>query len=102
MNRLTHVAFKKKALSNAKVKAAYDSLEDEFSLINELIHARKLADKTQDEVAKAMKTTKSAVSRLESGGGTKKHMPSLDTIKRYAEAVGCKLQIKLIPKKKHA
>lgn len=102
MNRPTHAEFKQKALSNQKVKAEYDALEEEFLLINELIHARKLAHKTQEEVAKAMKTTKSAISRLESGGRSKNHLPSLQTIKRYAEAVGCKLQIKLIPKKKHA
>lgn len=40
-----------------------------------------------------MGTTKSAISRLESAG---KHAPSLATLKRYAEAVGCKLEIKLV------
>jgi transcriptional regulator with XRE-family HTH domain len=43
-----------------------------------------------------MKTTKSAVSRLESAG---KHAPSLATLKKYARAVGCRLEIKLIPKR---
>jgi transcriptional regulator with XRE-family HTH domain len=43
-----------------------------------------------------MGTTKSAVSRLESAG---KHAPSIATLKKYAHAVGCDLQIKLIPKK---
>ena len=43
-----------------------------------------------------MGTTKSAVSRLESAG---KHAPSLATLKRYAEAVGCELQVKLVPQK---
>jgi transcriptional regulator with XRE-family HTH domain len=43
-----------------------------------------------------MGTTKSAVSRLEAAG---KHTPSLSTLKRYAQAVGCDLQIKLVPHK---
>jgi transcriptional regulator with XRE-family HTH domain len=41
-----------------------------------------------------MGTTKSAVSRLEAGG---KHAPSLTTLKKYAHAVGCRLEIKLVP-----
>jgi transcriptional regulator with XRE-family HTH domain len=42
-----------------------------------------------------MGTTKSAVSRLESAV---KHAPSLTTLKKYAQAVGCDLKIKFIPK----
>ena len=41
-----------------------------------------------------MGTTKSAVSRLEATG---KHTPSLTSLKKYAQAVGCRLEIKLIP-----
>lgn len=48
---------------------------------------------TQDAVAERMGTTKSAVSRLEAAG---KHAPSLATLKRYASAVGCTLQVKLV------
>jgi hypothetical protein len=36
------------------------------------------------------------VSRLGSGG---KRAPSLATLKRYASAVGCELQVKLVPHK---
>jgi transcriptional regulator with XRE-family HTH domain len=43
-----------------------------------------------------MGTTKSAISRLESAG---KHTPSLATLKRYASAVGCELQVKLVRQK---
>ena len=47
-------------------------------------------------VAERMGTTKSAISRLESAG---RHAPSLATLKRYALAVGCDLQVKLVPHK---
>lgn len=57
---------------------------------------RARAGLTQDAVAEIMGTTKSAVSRLEAAG---KHAPSLSTLKRYAHAVGCKLQVKLVPEK---
>jgi transcriptional regulator with XRE-family HTH domain len=43
-----------------------------------------------------MGTTKSAISRLEAAG---KHAPSLTTLKKYAAAVGCELQVKLVPHK---
>jgi len=42
-----------------------------------------------------MGTTKSAVSRLKSAG---KHTPSVGTLQRYAEAVGCDIKIELVPK----
>jgi transcriptional regulator with XRE-family HTH domain len=47
-------------------------------------------------VAERMGTTKSAISRLEAAG---RHTPSLATLKKYAAAVGCELQVKLIPHK---
>jgi transcriptional regulator with XRE-family HTH domain len=43
-----------------------------------------------------MGTTKSAISRLESAG---KHAPSRASLKRYASAVGCELQVKLVRQK---
>ena len=65
-----------------------------------MLKARSRAGLTQDAVAERMGTrmgtTKSAVSRLESAG---KHAPSLATLKRYAQAVGCELQVKFVPHK---
>jgi DNA-binding XRE family transcriptional regulator len=52
---------------------------------------------TQDVVAERMGTTKSAISRLEAAG---KHTPPLNTLQRYAHAVGCELKIKLVPQKR--
>ena len=95
--RPTHTEFKKLALSDEAVKQAYDDLEEEFTLISELIRARKIAGKSQTEVAKAMKTSPSAISRLEGGSNVSKHSPSIELLRRYADAVGCKLQVKLIP-----
>ncbi len=59
-----------------------------------MLAARTRAGLTQEAVAFRMGTTKSAISRLESAG---KHAPSLTSLKRYAEAVGCTLKIELIP-----
>ena len=88
--------FVARALSRPGFKEAYDSLAIEYQLINEMLRARTRAGLTQDAVAERMGTTKSAVSRLEAGG---KHAPSLTTLKRYAEAVGCELKVKLVPQR---
>jgi transcriptional regulator with XRE-family HTH domain len=59
-----------------------------------MLAARSKFGLTQEAVADLMGTTKSAVSRLEDAG---KHAPSLTTLKNYARAVGCRLEIKLVP-----
>lgn len=101
MTRLTHATFKKKALSRAKVKEAYSALEEEFELIAELIKTRKMRKKSQKEVAEAMGTSASAISRLESGSNASHaSSPSIATLRRYAHALGCKLQIKLLPEER--
>jgi DNA-binding XRE family transcriptional regulator len=74
----------------------YDRLEQEFALFDELLRARKEAGLTQAEVAERMATQPSVVARLEASGGRRKHSPSLATLQKYAEAVGCRLEIKMV------
>ncbi|MEO6076911.1 MAG: helix-turn-helix transcriptional regulator [Dokdonella sp.] len=74
-------------------------MELEYALANQMLKARSRAGLTQDAVADLMGITKSAVSRLESAG---KHAPSIATLRRYAEAVGCDLHVKLVPHKASA
>jgi DNA-binding XRE family transcriptional regulator len=88
-----HEAFLAKALERKGFNEAYDDLEDEYLLVRELLGARMRAGLTQEEVAEAMGTTKSAVSRLEAAG---KHSPSVSTLKKYAQAVGCDVEIRLV------
>jgi len=89
-----HDAMLARALKRKGFAEAYDSLEDEYLLARELIAARTYAGLTQEEVASEMGTTKSAVSRLEGPG---KHSPSIRTLKKYARAVGCDVEIRLVP-----
>ncbi len=93
---LTHEELKKKILSNPEPKSEYDSLEEEFSLFDELLKARMEAGLTQSEVAERMGTKTPAIARLESGGGNKQHSPSISTLRKYAKAVGCHLEIRLM------
>ena len=95
---LTHEKMIEKMLSDPEVKAAYDSMEDEFALFDEFLKARKRAGLTQAEIATRMGTKSPAVARIEAGGGSKRHSPSIATLRRYAEAVGCKLKIELVPR----
>lgn len=88
-----HKAFLAKALLRKGFAEAYDELALEYQVANQMLKARARAGLTQDAVAERMGTTKSAVSRLESAG---KHAPSLATLKRYASAVGCDLQVRLV------
>ena len=89
-----HAAFLERARRRPGFSEAYDGLEAEYSLIRELLAARTGAGLTQEQVATAMGTTKSAISRLEAGG---KHSPSVVTLRRYARAVGCDLEVRLVP-----
>ena len=75
---------------------AYNALALEYQILDQLLRARSRAGLTQEAVAERMKTTKSAISRLER---TVAHAPSVKTLKRYANAVGCDVQVKLIPRK---
>ena len=83
-------------LRNPEFKATYAALEEEYAALDALLRARKEAGLTQEEIARRMGTTKSAVSRLESSFGNDKHSPSFATLRKYAKACGKKLVIKLV------
>ena len=59
-----------------------------------LVAARIDAGLTQAQVASRMGTTASAISRLENAAG---HRPTVTTLAHYAQAVGCSLEIRLVP-----
>ena len=98
---LTSEKFKEKALSDPEVRAEYEALEPEFALFDELLRARKRAGLTQAKIAERMDTKPPAVARLESGGGSARHSPSVATLRRYAQAVGCNLEIRLVAQESH-
>jgi DNA-binding XRE family transcriptional regulator len=85
--------FLEKASKRRGFREAYDALEVEYALAHEMLSARTRAGLTQEAVADRMGTTKSAVSRLEGAG---KHAPSMASLKKYADAVGCTLKIEFI------
>jgi ribosome-binding protein aMBF1 (putative translation factor) len=76
-------------------RAAYDALEEEFSLASALIKARGDAGMTQEQVAVAMGTTQAAVARLESG----RIRPTTRTLAQFARATHTRLRISFEPEK---
>lgn len=95
----THEQMLEEWMKDSNFKAKYDALEDEYQLLREMLHARKREKLTQADVAGRMGTKAPAVARLESTSLDTKHSPSLNTLRRYAKAVGCKLEIHLRPYK---
>lgn len=78
-----------RALLNPDVKAEYEQLESEFSLVDKLLSMRVSAGLTQEQVAKRMQTQKSNISRLERGNSN----PSWTTLLKYAHACGFDLTL---------
>jgi transcriptional regulator with XRE-family HTH domain len=86
--------FKARALARPDVRREYEGLKEEFEILDEILKARAEAGITQAELANRIGTTQSAVARLETAMG--KHSPSIGTLKRYASALGYRLQVRLV------
>jgi len=97
---MKHHDLKKAALHRVGVQVEYEALGPEFELLRQMLRARTKAGLSQADVAKRMGTQAPAVTRLESALSSGKHSPSLGTLKRYAEAVGCDLQVKIVASNK--
>jgi DNA-binding XRE family transcriptional regulator len=93
----THRQMVKAWKMEPEFKAAYNELETEFFLLRELLLARQRAGLTQAEVAKKMGTKSPSVTRLETTLSDNRHSPTIATLKKYARAVGCKLEVHLVP-----
>ncbi len=94
---LTHAELKAKALQSAEVRAEYERLNrEEFALLDEMLAARRAAGLTQAQVAELMGTKAPAVARLESALASGKHSPSLDTLRKYAAALGKRVEVRFV------
>ena len=84
---------KKRLMEDPEFREEYARADDEFALIEALVRARAAANLTQEELARRLGTTQSAVARLEGG----RVSPSFATLRRYAEATGTRLTVDLLP-----
>ena len=95
---LTHKQLRAQALKRPEVVTEFEKQFEEFALLDEFLRARAEQGLTQAEVAERIGTTQSAVARMESGRG--RHSPSLATLSKYAEALGCRLEVRLVRERK--
>ena len=84
-------------LQDSDFKQAWEALEDEFAALDVLLKARKAAGLTQEQVAARMGVSQPSLARVEASLGSHRHSPSLEMLRKYAAAVNCKLEIKLVP-----
>ena len=83
---------KKEILKDPEVKKYYDDMEVEYRVISDLIRLRKTEKINQEQLAKRMGTTQSALSRFEAGGTN----VSMEFLKRMAKALDKKLEIRFV------
>ena len=85
---------KKRLAADPALREAYDALENEYSIMQTLIDARKHTGMTQKELSLASGVPQADISRLENGNGN----PSLHTLKKLAHGLGMELKIAFIPR----
>ena len=83
---------KKRWLSNPETRKSYDDLELEYQLICSIIDARLEKNLTQQDLADITGINRADLSRIENGNAN----PSLKTIKRVAEGLGKKVEIRFV------
>ena len=94
--RISHSVVKKELLKNKTIDKAYRDTCLELELLEKMLKARKRAGLTQADLAEAMGTSTSVIGRLETGGGSKGHSPSISTLQNYAKAMGYRLKIDFV------
>ena len=93
---LTHKQLRAKALAIPEVKTEFENARAEYAVLDEFLKIRAAKGLTQNQIAEKIGTTQSVIARLESGKS--KHSPSIATLLRYAEALDCQLEIRLVQK----
>lgn len=75
--------------SDEAFRAARAAHRDRYEYTRKLIEARLARKLTQEDLARALGTTQSAVARLESG----RFLPRTDTLRRLADVLGVEIRI---------
>jgi predicted transcriptional regulator len=93
----TYKEMREEWMKDPAFKAEYDRIErEEMPMLDEILAIRKAAGLTQAQIAERMGSTAPAVSRLEDALVTGKHSPSLATLRKYAAAVGKRLEVHFV------
>lgn len=94
---LTHEEMVGKMLEDPAVRAEVDRIErEEMPMLDAILSARRDAGLTQAQVAERMGTKAPAVARLEAALVSGIPSPSLSTLRKYAAAMGKRLEVRLV------
>jgi ribosome-binding protein aMBF1 (putative translation factor) len=83
-------------MKKPEFKKAWEDLDPEFQVLKAMIKAREKTGISQAELARRVGTKQSVISRLEHGAFSK---ATLETIKKMADALDMRLEIRLHHKK---
>jgi len=85
---------RKELMAKPGVRRTYEDLQPEFAIIQALIDARVKKKMSQEDLAKKMGTGQAVISRLENANAN----PSFSLMKRLANALNLKFEIKFTPR----
>ena len=85
----TYKNYKKEILKNKAIKKEYNKLAFEFAIIEKIIEKRIKNGLTQKDLAEAVGTKQSSISRFESGS----YSPTLSFISKISSVLNLKLKI---------
>lgn len=86
---ISYKIIKEKLLESEEVRQEYDALEFRYKIVRKLAEIRRHDKITQEELAIRLKTTKSVVSRIESGNQN----VSVDMVQKIVNAMGKEVDI---------
>ena len=89
----TYKEFLNEKLKDPEFKKEWDELEPEFQLIKAMLRAREQQHLSQRQLSERTGITQADISKIETGEAN----PTLQTLKRLAEAMGMSLQIDFRP-----
>ena len=83
---------KEQLRGDPEVKAEYDAMEPEYQFIRDLLACREELELSQQGLADLTGIDRSDISRIENGNAN----PSLKTMKRIANGLGKRLEIRIV------
>ncbi|NOT17622.1 MAG: helix-turn-helix transcriptional regulator [Sulfuriferula sp.] len=92
---MTYLEMRSKWMKDPIFRTEYERLErEEMPMFDAILKARKEAGLTQAQVAERMGTKAPAIARLENALITGTPSPSLATLRKYAAALGKRLEVR--------
>lgn len=93
---MTYAEMRSEWMKDPEFRAEYERIErEEMPMFDAILAARKEAGLTQAQVAERMGTKAPAIARLENALVTGSPSPSLATLRKYAAALGKRLEVRL-------